>query len=85
MLYQVRESFADAQSALARARAIMRDLAVWHRIVGDREPDVVPFLDELGRRGVVVFDAEQRYSRLFTADLRLGPDLWPISGSRLKA
>ncbi|MGY4928882.1 hypothetical protein [Streptomyces sp. 900105755] len=109
-LYRVRESFADARSALARARAIMRDLADWQsipwpqlepvttaeqyahalrsfataRVVGDREPGVVPFLDELGRRGVVTFDAEQRYSRLFTADLRLGPDLadlWPLPES----
>ncbi|WP_306956266.1 hypothetical protein [Streptomyces sp. B4I13] len=69
----MRESFPDAQSALTRARAVMRDLADWKsvpwpqlepvstaeqyehalrsfgtaRIVGDREPGVVPFL---GRR-----------------------------------
>jgi len=51
------------------------------RIVGDREPGAVPLLDELRRRGVVKFDAEQPYSQLFMADLRLGPDLadlWPL-------
>ena len=54
------------------------------RIVGDREPGAVPFLDELRRRGVVTFDTEQPYSRLFMADLRLGPDLadlWPLPES----
>ncbi|MFJ6834333.1 hypothetical protein [Streptomyces sp. NPDC091209] len=39
------------------------------RMVGDREPGVVPFLDELRCRGAVTFDAEQPYSWLFTADL----------------
>ncbi|MFF6806825.1 hypothetical protein [Streptomyces sp. NPDC012616] len=106
----MRESFPDAQSALTRARAVMRDLADWKsvpwpqlepvstaqqyehalrsfgtaRIVGDREPGVVPFLDELRRRGVVTFHAEQPYAELFTADLRLGPDLadlWPLPES----
>ncbi|MFJ9381566.1 hypothetical protein [Streptomyces sp. NPDC101455] len=50
------------------------------RMAGDREPGVVPFLDELRRRGVVTFDTEQSKS-WFTADLRLSPDLadlWPL-------
>ncbi|MFJ9567935.1 hypothetical protein ACIRQQ_48980 [Streptomyces fuscichromogenes] len=53
------------------------------RMVAYRKPGVVPFLDELWRRGVVTFDAQQPKSR-FTADLRLGPDLadlWPLPES----
>ncbi|WP_316785163.1 hypothetical protein [Streptomyces sasae] len=53
------------------------------RMVADRDPGVFPFLDELGRRGAITFDAEQPKSWL-TADLRLSPDLadlWPLPES----
>jgi len=105
-LYRVRESFPDAVSALARARAIMHDLAGWTappwpqvndittaeqyayaldtfdtaRFGADRECHVEPFLDEVRRRGVVTFDAEQLTS-YSSGDVRLRPDLaglWPL-------
>ncbi|MEH0458585.1 hypothetical protein [Streptomyces acidiscabies] len=54
------------------------------RIIGDREPEAGPLLDELRRRDAITFDEEQPYSWLFLADLRLGPDLadlWPLPES----
>ncbi|MFJ9567936.1 hypothetical protein ACIRQQ_48985 [Streptomyces fuscichromogenes] len=53
------------------------------RFAADREPHVVPFMDELWRRGVVTFDAQQTKS-WFSGELRLGPDLanlWPLPES----
>jgi hypothetical protein len=52
------------------------------RFAADREPHVVPFMDELRRRGAVTFDAQQTKS-WFSGELRLGPDLadlWPLPG-----
>lgn len=50
------------------------------RFAADREPHVVPFMDELRRRGVVTFDERQTKS-WFSGALRLGSDLadlWPL-------
>jgi hypothetical protein len=50
------------------------------RVGGEREPHVVPFLDELRRRGAVTPDVKQPKD-YFTGDLRLSPDLadlWPL-------
>jgi hypothetical protein len=53
------------------------------RFIADRQPHVVPFVDELQRRGVVTFDARQTKS-WYSGELRLGPDLadlWPLPES----
>lgn len=50
------------------------------RMAGDWEPGVMPFLGELGRRGVITFD-EGPSRTWFTANLRISPDLadlWPL-------
>lgn len=53
------------------------------RFIADRQPHVVPFVDELQRRGVVTFDERQTKS-WYSGELRLGPDLadlWPLPES----